>query len=346
MNLFIKKRKREHLQIVKERNTKSNNPTYLDDIIFVPKSLPELNLGEIDTSIEFLGRKLLAPILISSMTGGTEEAHRINQQLARQAEKHGLAFSVGSQKAMINHPEIAYTYKVKDVAPNVFLIGNIGIDYLLSEEFDLEKLKKSLEEIQADALYIHINPLQELIQPEGARDFKGAFEKIEFVCKNIKMPILIKEVGDGIDPETAKKLEGIGISAIDIAGSGGTSWAAVEGFRGNKLGESFRDWGLSTALSLISVKKISNLPLIASGGLQSGQDIAKSLALGATLGGIARPFIVALFKGGEKELEHKIEETIAELKINMLLIGASNIAELKNSRYLVRGELGNLVKQI
>ncbi len=345
MNFFIKHRKKEHLQIIKDKNTDSSSKTYFEDIILIPKSLPELNLDEIDTSSTFLGKKLSAPIIISSMTGGTEEAQRINGMLARAAQNFGIAFSVGSQKAMINHPELSYTYEVRKYAPDILLIGNIGIDYLLSAEFNLADLKAALKQIKADALYVHINPLQELAQPEGSRNFTGAAEAIKKLTRNIGLPVLIKEVGDGIDSETAKKLEAEGISAIDISGSGGTSWAAVEGFRGSLVGESFRNWGIPTVISLISVRKKIDLPIISSGGIKSGQDIAKSLILGADMAGLARHLIKAAFNG-EKALDTEIEKLITELKITMLLVGAKNIPELKKVKVLLKGELKNLIEQL
>lgn len=343
--LFNSKRKKEHLEIIRTRNTSSLSSTGLESIILIPKTLPELNFDEIDISTRFLGKRISAPILISSMTGGTEEALKINQTLARAAEKYNIPMAIGSQKAMILHPELARTYLVRDVAPNTILIGNIGIDYLLSKEYSLKKLKSACKQIGANALYIHINPLQELAQPEGSQNFKGALDKITEVCHGISLPVLAKEVGDGINPEIAKKLEIAGIQVIDVAGSGGTSWSAVEGFRGSSIGESFRNWGLSTALSLISTKEHSKAPIIASGGIRNGQDIAKSIALGAELCGIAQPFALAAFKG-DKALDQVIDKLILELKITMLLVGAKNLNELKKSKYLIKNELSDLIKQL
>lgn len=343
--MLINKRKKEHLEIIRKKNTSSNSTTCFEDIMLIPKSLPELNFEDIDSSITFLGKKLSAPILISSMTGGTEEAKKINQLLANAAEKHKIAFSVGSQKAMIKFPDLTPTYQVRDIAPDILLIGNIGIDYLLSDEFNYKKLENAVKKIGADALFVHINPLQEIVQIEGTTRFKGALSKIKEICSKLDIPVLAKEVGDGINPETAVGLEKAGIKAIDVAGLGGTSWLAVERFRGSPVGESFRDWGLPTALSLLAVKRKTNLPLISSGGIRNGYEIAKSIALGADLVGLAKPFAMAVFQG-EKALDNLIDKLIIELKMTMLLVGASNIEELKKSKYLIRGELKELLEQI
>lgn len=342
---FSSKRKKEHLDIIRTKNTSSKSSSGLENIILIPKTLPELDFAEIDTSTSFLGKKISAPLLISSMTGGTEEALKINQCLARAAEKYNIPLAIGSQKAMILHPELARTYMVQSVAPNAIIVGNIGIDYLLSREYDIKKLKNACKQIGARALYIHINPLQELAQPEGSKNFKGALDKITEVCNKIGIPVLAKEVGDGFNPKTAKKLEKAGIRMIDVAGSGGTSWSAVEGYRGSTIGESFRNWGLSTTLSLISTKKHVKIPVIASGGIRDGQDIAKSIALGADLAGVAQPFALAAFKG-DKALDQAIEKMILELKVTMMLVGAKNISDLKKSKYLMRSGLNSLLEQL
>lgn len=343
--MFINNRKREHLEIVKHKDTSSKTSAGFEYVFFVPSSLPELSLDQIDTSVNFLGKKLSAPILISSMTGGTEEASKINAILSRAAEKHNIGFAVGSQKAMILHPELTSSYETRKYAPTTLIIGNIGIDYLLSNKYSITDLKNALTKIKANALYIHINPLQELVQPEGSKSFIGAKEKIAEVCDKLGMPVLVKEVGDGLNPKLANYFEQIGVSAIDVAGNGGTSWAAVEGFRGAFLGESFRNWGLPTVVSLISTKKYTTLPLVSSGGICSGQDIAKSIALGADLCGLAKPFLMAAQKS-EKQLDHLIEDLIQELKINMFLVGAKNIAELKKSKIIIRSELKEIVEQL
>ena len=343
--LFNSKRKKEHLDIIRSKDTSFNIKTGFEDISFIPKTLPELSFDEINTSTTLLGHKFDAPILISSMTGGTEEALKINQTLARAAEKYNIPFALGSQKAMILRPELSHTYETKDVAPKAKCIGNIGIDYLLSSEFKIDDLRKACKKINAFALYIHINPLQEIVQPEGTKNFKGAKKKIAEVCSELELPILIKEVGNGINPETAKELESYGVKVIDIAGSGGTSWSLVESYRGAKIGESFRDWGFPTALNLISIRDKVSIPVIASGGIRTGQEIAKSIALGAEFVGIAKPFAIAAFKG-ERYLYELIEDLILELKITMLLVGAKNISDLKKTKLLIGKELGELVEQL
>ncbi len=342
MNII--KRKKEHINIIRFEDTSSCIKTGFDDIQLLPKTLPELDLSKISIETSFLGKKLSAPIIISSMTGGTHEAAEINARLARAAQKFNIAMSVGSQKAMINSLNLAYTYEVRNYAPDILLIGNIGIDYLLSKDFDINKLKLSLEQLKADALYIHINALQEIAQPEGIENFKGAFTKIRQVCKTLNFPVLIKEVGNGIDPNTAEHLQKMGVNIIDIAGGGGTSWAAVEGYRGSVTGEAFRNWGIPTCASLILCKKAIDIPVIASGGVRTGQDIIKSIVLGAKLAGIAKPLFLAAVKN-QKTLDLEIERIISEIKTTMLLVGAKNLNELKKTRHVISGELKNYLDQ-
>lgn len=343
--MSINIRKKEHIEIIQTKDTSSNLSAGFNDILLVPKTLPELNLNQISTEISFLGKKLAAPLLISSMTGGTEEATEINARLAKSANKFNVAISVGSQKAMIKHPNLASTYEIRKYAPNVLLIGNIGIDYLLDSSFDFNALKNSLERIGADALFIHLNPVQEIAQPEGINDFRGSFRRINELRKKLKIPILIKEVGSGIDSITAKHLQNIGVYAIDVAGSGGTSWAAVESYRGSITGEAFRDWGIPTCASLILCKKAVRLPLIASGGVRTGQDIAKSIVLGAKLCGIAKPFLINAIKG-QSFLDNEIEKILTEFKTAMLLVGARHLNDLQKTKYSVHGLLKEYLEQV
>jgi len=343
--MAIKKRKKEHLQIIQKFNTASNLSAGFDDVILMPKSLPEDTIDNIDTGCSFLGKKLGAPILISSMTGGTEEACEINAMFARVANKYNIALSVGSQKAMIKFPSLSYTYEIRKYAPDILLIGNIGIDYLLSNDYNIDKLKEAIKKIGADAVFIHINPLQELVQLEGAKDFRGAISKISEVCHNLKIPVLIKEVGYGIDPNTAKKLKNAGVYAIDVAGSGGTSWATVEGYRGARSGETFRDWGIPTVLDLLALKKVVKLPLISSGGLKTGADAAKSIVVGAELAGFAKKLLDGAMTG-EVHLDWEVNKIISELKTTMLLVGAKNVKHLQNTKYLLKGDLKVLRDQL
>lgn len=342
--MAIKKRKKEHLQIIQKFNTSSNISAGFEDIILMPKSLPEETIDNIETDCHFLGKKLGAPILISSMTGGTEEACEINAMFAKTAQKYNLALSVGSQKAMIKFPSLSHTYEIRKYAPDVLLIGNIGIDYFLSKDYSIDKLKDALNKIGANALYIHINPLQELIQIEGTKDFRGSLKKISDVCQKIGIPVLIKEVGYGIDIKTAKKLKSAGVYAIDVAGCGGTSWATVEGFRGAKSGESFRDWGIPTVLDVIALKNVK-LPIIASGGLKTGCDAAKSIVIGASIAGYAKKLLDGAMTG-EVHLDWEVNKIISELKTTMLLVGAKNIGQLKKTKYLLKGDIKQLVDQL
>lgn len=343
--MSIQNRKREHLQIVMHKNTSSCSNPGFEDIILLPKSLPELDLSDIDISTNFLGKNLSAPLIISSMTGGSIESSMINQSLAKAAQKFGLAISVGSQKAMIKHPELSRTYEIKEYAPDVLLLGNIGIDYLISDDFSLADLKIALKKIKADGLFVHINTVQELVQPEGLKEYNGAFEKIKKVINNLDLPVLIKEIGAGLDLVSAEKLAKLRIKGFDVAGVGGTSWPMVESYRGSKTGETFANWGLPTCLSLLTIKKKIKLPLISSGGIRTGLDVAKSIAMGAELAGIAKPFAVAAMKG-EKILFEAIDQIITELRTAMLLAGTKNITELKRNKFLIKGDTRAMLKQL
>jgi isopentenyl-diphosphate delta-isomerase len=348
---IIKKRKREGIEIPLQKNVQAKTTsTYLEYVRLIHNALPELDYDEIDISTTFLKRTFSAPIIIDSMTGGAPEAAKINGRLAELAEKYGFAMGLGSQRAGLKSKELAETYSIaRKNAPGVFLIANIG-GAQLAKGLTIDDVKKIIDMIQADALVIHLNPLQELIQPEGEPKYKGVFSKISEMSRSLDIPVIVKEVGAGISKEVAVKLEMSGVSAINIAGAGGTSWAGVEKLRAEAsnndlkihLGEIFWDWGIPTAASLIEVNKTVKVPIIASGGLRNGLEIAKCIVLGASMCAMAYPFLVRAAESKE-QLFNFADTVIAELKSTMFLVGAMNLSVLKSSRYILTGPLADEV---
>jgi isopentenyl-diphosphate delta-isomerase len=282
-----------------------------------------------------LGKSLKAPILISSMTGGTELAHLVNTRLATVAQRYGLAMGVGSQRIALEQPELAPTFAVRSLAPDILLLANLGA-VQLNYGCGLEDCLKLVELLEADALILHLNPLQELVQSGGDSNFKGLLAKIEQICAQLPVPVIAKEVGNGISAPMAKKLIEAGVAAIDVAGAGGTSWAKVESQRAKDnrqrhLGQVFADWGLPTAECITAIRSVnSTIPLIASGGLKNGLDLAKSMALGADLAGLARPFLVAAIES-EAAVDELVKFLIAELEIVLFCTGNPNLSALKTS---------------
>ncbi|MDQ3968604.1 MAG: type 2 isopentenyl-diphosphate Delta-isomerase, partial [Thermoproteota archaeon] len=298
----IKQRKKEGIDIPLQKNVQAKTTsTYLEYVRLVHNALPELDYEDIDTSMTFLGKRFSAPLIIDSMTGGTDEATIINGRLGELAEKYGFGMGLGSQRAGLKSEELAATYSIaRKNAPNAFLIANIG-GAQLSKGLTVDEAKRIVKMIRADALAVHLNPLQELVQPEGEPRYKRVLGQISELAKTIDVPLIVKEVGAGISKEVAIKLEMANVSAINIAGAGGTSWAGVEKLRAESLkddlkkhlGEMFWDWGIPTAASLIEVRRAVKLPLIASGGLRNGLEVAKCIALGASMAAMAYPFLQA-----------------------------------------------------
>lgn len=338
--MSTEQRKKDHLNICLENNVETQK-TGFEDISLINDSLPELNLREIDTTTKFLGKKLNLPLIIAAMTGGTGEARQINRDLAEIAEKKGIGFSLGSQRAMIEKPELKETYYVRDVAPKVLLFGNIGISQL--KRFNTKQIENALEYVEADALCVHINPAQELFQKEGNFDFKGSITSLEKLCKEINYPVIAKEVGFGISREVSLKLKEVGVKAIDVGGFGGTNWIMIDGLLSERDFSSFVDWGIPTSISVLEAKV--GLPIIATGGIRSGLDIAKSIILGADMCGIALPFLRILKKQGKKGVENFIDKIQEELKIAMILTGSKNIEELKKAKYVLTGKIKDWVDQ-
>ncbi len=330
---MISDRKLEHLLLCKNCDVEYRKKTGFDEVELIHNALPEVNMGEIDLSIDLLGKKLDSPFIISAITGGHPAAKIINRTLARATNILNIGMGVGSQRAAVEHPELASTYTVvREEAPSAFLIGNIGCQ-------QIELAEPSIEMIDADALAVHLNPLQEAIQPEGDVDARGHVDSIKELTKTIETPIIAKETGAGIKAQDAVTLEKAGVSAIDIAGSGGTSWAAVETYRAmdRTMGNAFWDWGIPTAVSTVEVCQSVKIPVISSGGIRSGLDAAKAIALGADAVGMALPLLKDAYSGYQTVV-NKINKFNEELRVAMFLVGASNIAELKKSDLIIKGE--------
>jgi isopentenyl-diphosphate Delta-isomerase len=330
----IEERKSDHIKINLERDVRSALTTGLENYHFIHQALPELDLDRVDPGLSLFGVKLAAPILISSMTGGTEEAGEINQRLAEAAQEVGVAMGVGSQRAALEHPEQTPTFAItRKVAPDILLFANLGA-VQLNYGYGIDHCRRAVDMIQADALILHLNPLQEAVQDAGDTNFEGLAKKIEGICKKLEVPVIAKEVGWGISERTAKLLADCGVSAIDVAGAGGTSWSQVEMHRApdeftRALAATFVSWGIPTAESILNVKRVlPNMAIFASGGLKDGLDIAKCIALGATLGGMAGQFLKAAAVSTEKAVE-MMKLTKRQIEVTMFAAGARDSGELK-----------------
>ena len=330
----ITERKDDHIKINLEKDVRSSLTNGLENYKFIHEALPDLNLDQVDTSLTLFNKKINAPILVSSMTGGTPDAGVINMRLAEAAQALGIAMGVGSQRAALEHPEQAASFQVRKVAPDILLFANIGA-IQLNYGYGLEQCQRAVEMIAADALYLHLNPLQEALQAGGDTNWKGLAKKIENVCRKMEVPVIVKEVGWGISEITAKRLVDCGVTAIDVAGAGGTSWSQVEMYRApdeflRSLAASFVGWGIPTAESILNVRSAApNMPILASGGLKDGLDIAKCVALGATLGGMAGQFLKAAAVSTENVTEI-MRLNQRQIQITMFAAGAGDIKALQN----------------
>jgi isopentenyl-diphosphate delta-isomerase len=324
----LRDRKAEHIQLALEDRMQLG-VNYFDQYHFGHEALPEIDFDEVDTSVEFLGKRLAAPLLISSMTGGTDMAGRINRNLAAGAERTGIAVALGSQRKALEDPAKADTFRVRDQAPTIPLLANLGA-VQLNYGVGLEGCLQAVEMIGADALILHLNPLQEAIQPEGQRNFAALLPRIGEIVRELPVPVVVKEIGCGISERTARALAAQGVRIVDTAGVGGTSWARIEAQRANDLdlGELFAGWGIPTPRSIQEIRKVEGLTVIGSGGLRNGIDVAKALALGADLAGMAYPFLGPAVESPEKVAE-KVNRIVQELRICMFCLGARTVAELK-----------------
>jgi len=331
----IDQRKADHIKINLEQDVRSALTTGLETYHFVHEALPELDLNRIDTTLNLFGKTLTSPTLVSSMTGGTAEAETINLRLAEAAQECRVAMGVGSQRAAIEHSEQAQTFQVRRVAPDILLFANLGA-VQLNYGYGVDECRRAVDMIQADALYLHLNPLQEAVQDAGDTNWIGIAAKIEEVCKKLEVPVIAKEVGWGISEKTAKLLADCGVQAIDVAGAGGTSWSQVEMHRApdeftRQLAATFVGWGIPTAESILNVKKaVPGMTIFASGGLKDGLDIAKCIALGATLGGMAGQFLKSAAISTEKTVD-MMNLTKRQIAVTMFACGAASFEDLQNT---------------
>ncbi len=340
------KRKVDHIRICLDEKAQARNATAgFEDIQLIHRALPETDKAKINLSTTFLGKKFNAPIIVGAMTGGTEQAIQINASIAEAVEKLGLGMGLGSQRAAIENSSLERTYKVaREKAPHAFLIANVG-GVQLVHGYGVKEVKRIVEMIDADAVAVHLNALQEAVQPEGQTNFKGVLAKISEITRAIEQPVIVKETGAGISAEDARALEKAGVKAIDVGGVGGTSFAAVEYYRAPKkegeiqhfLGEALWDWGIPTAVSLIEAAQTVKLPLVASGGVRSGTDIAKALALNASLASIVQPILKTAVKG-PKETEQKLQCLIGELHNVMFLVGVEKVSDLACTPVVITGK--------
>ena len=331
---MISDRKLEHLKLCTECDVEyRHKKTGFNDIELIHKALPQINMEEIDIKIEFLGKKLSAPIIITGITGGHPASVAVNQALARAAEDLNIGMGMGSQRAAVENPELESTYTViRDEAPSTLIIGNIGGP-------QIELAEKAAAMMDLDAMAIHLNPLQEAIQPEGDVDSLNYLNQIKNAAATLKIPVIVKETGTGIRREDAVLLENAGVAAIDVAGSGGTSWAAVETYRSKdrSLGDLFWEWGIPTAVSTVEIAESVKIPILSSGGIRTGLDMAKAIALGADTVGIALPLLKEAYMGVDA-VKAKLKKFINELKVAMYLVGASNLKELGKSDLVILGK--------
>ncbi|NWJ47190.1 MAG: type 2 isopentenyl-diphosphate Delta-isomerase [Chloroflexi bacterium] len=342
--LATSERKVEHLRICLYEDVQAKGISAgLESYRFIHQALPEIDLAEVDLSLELFGRKVNAPILISSMTGGADWAARINRNLALAAEKWGVAMGVGSQRAAIEDAALRYSYAIRELAPNIPLLANIGA-VQLNYGYGLQQCLTAVRMLEADALYLHLNALQEAVQPAGNINFKGLLAKIGEMCEALakhNIPVIIKEVGNGLSREVCRKLYGVGVSGFDVAGSGGTSWSEVEKFRNKRqldrnAAGNFADWGIPTSQSVIWAREAApEATVIGSGGIRNGVDVAKIIALGGDVAGLAMPFLKAAEESSDA-VEAVIEQLVRELRVAMFCIGAKDLKELRETPHFVR----------
>jgi isopentenyl-diphosphate delta-isomerase len=338
---LTEKRKDEHLDINVEQDVSFKAiTTGLEKYNFVHQAAPELDLDEVDTSTSFFNHRLRFPLLIASVTGGSQRTGEINRLLAETAQQFGIGMGLGSMRAAFEDHTVADTFKVRTYAPDILLFANLGA-VQLNYGYGPDECQKAIDITGADGLILHLNPLQEALQPEGNIRFNGVLKKIEEVCHILTVPVIVKEVGFGLSAQTAAKLIDAGVSALDIAGAGGTSWSQVEMYRAEEwiqreVAASFRDWGIPTADALLQVRQVADsIPLIASGGLVTGIDIAKAIALGADVATIAGP-IVRYAVSNPDQLRDFIEILHRQLRVAMFAAGIPSISQLKNTEFLIK----------
>lgn len=338
----ISRRKADHLDLAAKGDVAfRSKTTLLECVTLMHDALVDFGWEDLDTKTTLFGKQLRAPLLIAAMTGGTERATRVNRELAAIAEEHGYAIGLGSQRAMQRDGSKAKSYQVRDVAPNVLLLGNVGV--VQARDSSIAELDDLVGQVGADALCVHLNPAMELIQSDGDRDFSGALDTLAKLASELSVPVVAKETGCGLSFSVARRLKSVGVEHVDVSGAGGTSWVGVETLRADDerraLGETFWEWGIPTAASVSYVARFGFRTIFATGGIRDGLEVAKCLALGASAGGIARGALVALEDGGKAGAVRYLNRMETELKTAMLLSGARSLQELATVPRVVAGAL-------
>ncbi|MGO9829110.1 MAG: type 2 isopentenyl-diphosphate Delta-isomerase [Myxococcaceae bacterium] len=338
-------RKDAHLDLcAADQVEPDSNSTLLEYVHLVHCAMPELSLDEVDVSTSWWGKTLRAPLLVTGMTGGSDRARTVNRDLALVAERRGLAFGVGSQRAMAEHPELARTFSVRDVAPTILLLGNIGLRQGIA--LGVDGVRRLMDAIGADGMALHLNVGQELTQPEGDRDFRGGYSLVKALSASLGERFLVKETGCGLSPDVARRLVDCGVRTLDVSGLGGTSWVRVEQLRvkggpAREVGELYSSWGIPTAAAVAAVRRSvgPHIRLIASGGIRNGLEVAKALALGADIAGMALPLFRAQQAGGVPAAELAVDTVVGALQQALLLTGSRTVAELRTQPKVVAGPL-------
>jgi isopentenyl-diphosphate delta-isomerase len=342
----IGQRKDDHLALCAEGDVGfRGKTTLLECVRLVHDALPDMALADVDTSVTLFGKTLRAPFVIAAMTGGTDEAGRINRELASIAEERGYAFGLGSQRAMHTRPASAPTYRVRQVAPSALLLGNVGV--VQARSMTTSEARMLVDEVGADALCVHLNPAMELVQPGGDRDFSHGLSTIARLVRDLGVPLVVKETGCGIGPGAARRLRDVGVKHVDVSGAGGTSWVGVETRRAEAagdegaraLGEALWDWGIPTAAGVALLAPMGFDSVIATGGIGTGLDVARAMALGASAAGVARPLLRALTSGGRAAAVDLLEAMETELRAAMLLTASRDLAALRRAPRVIVGEL-------
>jgi isopentenyl-diphosphate delta-isomerase len=346
-------RKADHLALCAEEEVGFRaRTTLLEQVRLVHDALPDMALRDVDMSVTLFGKKLRAPMVIAAMTGGTDEAGRINRELAGIAEERGYGFGLGSQRAMHVRPGTGASYRVRQNAPSTLVLGNVGA--VQARAMTTSEVRVLVDEVGADALCVHLNPAMELVQPGGDRDFSQGLETICRLVRDLGVPLVVKETGCGIAPGVGRRLREAGVKHVDVSGAGGTSWVGVETRRAEAagdvgaraLGEALWDWGVPTGASVALLASQGFETIVATGGVGSGLDVARAIALGATAAGIARPVLRALSSGGRAGAMTYLDGVEAELRAAMLLTGSRDLAMLRRAPRVVVGELAAWIAQL
>ncbi|MEA2089388.1 MAG: type 2 isopentenyl-diphosphate Delta-isomerase [Thermoproteota archaeon] len=341
-----RERKADHIKICLEENVQARQVTTgFEDVHLIHRALPEIKRNKISLSTTIFNHKFSAPLMVDAITGGTAEATKINVAIAEAVEELGLGMGIGSQRAAIENPKLENTFAVaRKKAPTAFLAANLG-GAQLNRGYGVKEAKKAVEMIDADALVIHLNPLQEAVQPEGETNYEGVLKKIGEIAHALAVPVIVKETGAGVAAEEAEKLESVGVGGIDVAGAGGTSWAAVEYYRARmkknkfsqRLGETFWDWGIPTTISVAEVAQSTSVTLIASGGIRTGSDVAKALAVGAHITSLSSPILQPATESSE-EVKNTLSLIIEELRNVMFLVAAKSVEKLRKIPVVITGK--------